>query len=182
MESADLKLLICYVLSSLKAPLPGDDLCRTLSGDGIAGYFDLSDSVDELCRDGFLTLTEDGCFVTERGQQTASSFGLKLPATMRDRAVESCLRLMAARRQQSETPCEITPLPGGDFSVSLSVRDGADDLMKILLRVGDRAQADALVRRFQNDPMLTYTGVIALLTGDLDSVGGRLLSNPQNKS
>lgn len=182
MESADLKLLLCYVLSSLKEPIPGDDLCNLLSGEGLAGYFDLSDSLDDLCREGLLSVDREGYAVTPRGEQTASAFGLRLPAATRSRAVEACLRLLSGRRRHSETPCFVTPLPGGDFSVTLSVRDGSDSLLDVTLRVGDRLQADALVRRFENDPMLAYTGIIALLTGDLDSVGGQLLSDPRDKT
>ena len=181
-ESADLKLLICYILASLGEPMAGDDLCNLLSADGLAGYFDLYDSLNDLCREGLLSPVSEGYAVTPLGEQTASSFGRRLPAATCNRAVESCLRLLSNRRRHSETPCSVTPLPNGGFSVTLSVRDGSDSLLDVTLRVGDRLQADALVRRFENDPMLAYTGIIALLTGDLDSVGGQLLSSPQDKS
>ncbi len=178
MNSVDLKLLVCYVLASLKQPMPGDDLCRTLSEDGFGGYFELFDLLGELSREGAVCLTEEGYALSPRGDLSPAAFGRRLPAATRERAVESCLRLTAARRRKEEAPCEIAALDNGEYAVTLSIKDGTDDLMRVTLRVGDREQADRLVERFQNDPMLAYTGIIALLTGDLNAVGGQLLSNP----
>ena len=176
-EKADVKILICYVLCRLYSPISDELLCRALSAAGSVNYFDAANALVELLRDGFLTQDENGLAVTQKGMQIASTFRTKLPASARDYAALCCLRIAAAQRSAIENPCEIRENPGGGYTVIMSVRDGSDTLMKVELYAGDGEQADILKKRFESDPLLAYTGVVALLSGDIDSVGGNLLSH-----
>ncbi len=177
-ETADIKILICYLLSSCPSPLDRGTVCNTLSAGDTVNYFDAAAAVSDLIRDGFVAEDEEGCRVTEKGAQIASSFGRKLPAAVREKTAASALRLSASLRSQSENPCETEPVSGGGYRVTMCIRDGGEELMKISLLTADREQAESLAKRFRSDPMLAYTGVIALLTGDVNSVGGRLISSP----
>ena len=176
-EKADVKILICYVLCRLYSPISDELLCRALSAAGSVNYFDAANALVELLRDGFVTQGEAGLEVAEKGAQVASTFRTKLPASARDYAALCCLRIVAAQRSALENPCEISENTGGGFTVVMSVRDGSDTLMRVELYAGDRDQAESLRKRFESDPLLAYTGVIAVLTGDIDSVGGNLLSH-----
>ena len=177
-DPADIKILICYVLASLHSPLKGEELCSILSSHGAVNYFDGFDAISDLVRDGFISETEEGCSVTEKGLQIAATFNRKLPSATKQKAVESALRLSAAMRMKVENPCNIEENEKGGFNVNMSVCDGDSELLKISVHASDKEQASLLKKRFESDPMLVYTGIIALLTGDIDSVGGSLLSSP----
>lgn len=180
-DPADIKILICYILASVNKPMKSEELCRVLSTDGAVNYFESTEAVAELVRDGFVRERDDGYVVSDKGLQIAATFNRKLPAATKQKAVESSLRLSAAMRSKIENPCTVSPAENGGFNVTMCIRDGADELMRVTLLASDREQAEALRKRFQSDPMLAYTGVIALLTGDIDSVGGKLLSSPQGE-
>ena len=163
MDRNDSKLLLCFALASLREPIEREELCRTLSGDGV-GYFDLLDGVGELVRDGFAEETDSGCAATERGQALAASSQWKIPATEREKAVGSLLRLTAARRLARENPVFISANGDGTFTVTCRVCDGGAELMSLSLTAFDKEQANTLAARFSSDPAAVYTGVIALLT------------------
>lgn len=180
-DPTDVKILICYTLSCVKTPQSRERLCEVLTSHGDVNYFSLFEAVEELIRDGFVSENEDGLCVTGKGLQIASTFNRKLPASLRESAAVMSLRLAAAERSKAENPCDILPLENGGFNVDMRINDGGDELLHITVYASDREQAELLKKRFDADPTLIYTGMIALLTGDLDSVGGMLLSSPQGK-
>lgn len=166
MDPRDVKLLICYLLSAVSRPLPEDALCRLLVDDGFATFFDAVAALDGLCRDGSVVKQDGTCAITDGGRAVARSFALRLPAADRERAAQSGLRLCASLRRKDETVCRVDELQDGGCQVDLRIRDGENDLVRIQLPTGDRAQADAVVRRFENDPARVYRGLVALLTTD----------------
>lgn len=178
-DPTDIKILICYTLSCVKAPQSRDSLSQVLTANGDVNYFSLFDAVEELIRDGFVTDNEGSLSVTDKGLQIASAFNRKLPASLRESAAVMSLRLAAKERSKTENPCVIIPLESGGFNVDMRICDGDSELLRITVYASDREQAELLKKRFESDPTLIYTGMIALLTGDMDSVGGILLSSPQ---
>lgn len=163
-DPSDIKILVCYTLASVDSPLSKDDLCRVLSSRETVGYFDAAEAITELVRDGFICETDEGCTVTEAGVQIASSFSRKLPGGIRDEAAAGAVKLAASLRSRVENPCRITPAQTGGFTVDMRVLDGDDELMSLRLFAADREQAESLKRRFESDPLRTYTGVISVLT------------------
>lgn len=181
-DPTDIKILICYTLSCVKSPQSRERLSEVLTSRGDVNYFSLFEAVEELIRDGFVSENDGGLTVTEKGLQIASTFNRKLPASLRESAAVMSLRLAAAERSRAENPCEIIPRDEAGFDVDMRIRDGESQLLRITVYVSDREQAELLKRRFESDPTLIYTGMIALLTGDMDSVGGILLSSPQGEN
>lgn len=92
---------------------------------------------------------------------------------MREKAVQAALRLLAREKRARENRVEITPAHTG-FTVRCAVLDQGDELLSISLLVPERAQAEAVKRRFLADPVTVYRAAVALMTGDLDAVGGAL--------
>ena len=177
-DPTDIKILICYTLSCVNVPQSRERLCEVLTGNGDVNYFSLFEAVEELMRDGFVNEADGLLSVTKKGLQIASTFNRKLPASLRETAAVMSLRLAAKERSRTENPCEIIPIDNG-FNVDMRICDGKNELLHITVFASDREQAELLKTRFEGDPTLIYTGMIALLTGDIDSVGGILLSAPQ---
>lgn len=104
-------------------------------------------------------------------------FERRLPFSVREKAVKAGVRLLARQKREAENKVEILP-DGAGFTVRCTVLDGKDTLLSISLLVPDRAQAEAVKQQFLRDPGTTYRATIALMTGDIDAVGG-MLSNQQ---
>ena len=59
-SKTEIKLLICYLLKSLDAPLSKLQLSDIIQGEGLANYFELIQALDELIRDDNVRMDLDG--------------------------------------------------------------------------------------------------------------------------
>ncbi|AVQ94809.1 DUF4364 family protein [Ethanoligenens harbinense] len=180
-DADDVKILICYLLKNLKQPLPLQTLAEALQQDGLVNYFTLADALHALLLSGHVDQVEqDGekaYKATRLGAGTADMFERRLPLSVREKAVRAGVRLLARQKRDAENKVEITP-SGAGFAVRCTVLDGEDTLLSISLLVPDRAQAEAVRQQFLHDPATVYRGAVALMTGDIDAVGGMLPRKP----
>ena len=102
--------------------------------------------------------------------------GPALPYSVREKAVNTALRLLARRRREAENKVTITRA-GQGMSVCCTVLDGQDTLLSISLWVPDLAQAEAVKRRFLKDPSAVYRAAVALMT-DRSEPNGENLDGP----
>ena len=80
----DIKLLICYLLSSIQEGLSKNDLIKVLQGNDLANYFEVASAFDELLKQGNLTGPE-GPFpytVTPSGKMIAQELDVSLPISI----------------------------------------------------------------------------------------------------
>jgi hypothetical protein len=169
-DADEIKILICYLLKSIARPLSFDNLNMILQHDGLCNYFEFAGALRELLISGHVDLIkqdrEELYKTTPLGKETAAMFERRLPASIREKAVNTAIRLLAQIKRESENRIEIAENPSGGFYVTCSVLDRDEALMTVKLLVGDRAQAQAAGRRFQQNPEIVYKGMLALMTGD----------------
>ena len=53
----EIKILICYILKSVKTPMKRNQICDTLQRTGLVNYFDANSAIDELLENG--TIVEE---------------------------------------------------------------------------------------------------------------------------
>ncbi|MFT9055353.1 MAG: DUF4364 family protein [Ethanoligenens sp.] len=176
-DAGDVKILICYLLKNMREPLPLQTLAEALQHDGLVNYFTLADALHALLLSGHIDLVEkDGeksYKVTQLGAGTADMFERRLPFSVREKAVKAGIRLLARQKREAENKVEITP-NGAGFTVRCAVLDGTDTLLSLSLLVPDCAQAESVKQQFLRDPGTIYRATVALMTGDIDAVGGAL--------
>ena len=172
-EADDIKILICYLLKSVARSLSFENLNEILQHDGLCNYFGFASALHELVSSGHVELIKDGEMeyykATDLGAGTAEMFERRLPLTIRERAVNAAIRLLAQIKRDSENRVEISEEISGGFSVTCSVLDMGDTLMEVKLLVTDRAQAESVKKQFQGIPEVIYKGVLALMTGDINT-------------
>ncbi len=176
-DKTDIKILICYLLSSVGKPMQFSQLCDVLQQDGLVNYFDLTSAYGELQESGHIRSEGGAVQVTALGEEAGSSFARKLPLSVREKAVGTAVRLLARAERDAENPCEIEAAPGGGYHVTCRILDDGATLLSVTVWVADESQAACIREQFRRDPTLCYTGMLALLTGDLATVGGALLSS-----
>lgn len=163
----EIKILICYMLSSVQEPLSRTAVLDILSGGGMANFFDASAAIDDLIQRGNLSETaDDRLTVTETGRHAATTLVDMIPYTLRERSVDAALRLLARQRSERDNSAEIVPAEGGGWKVVCSIGT-AEPLLRFELLVGDELQAAQVRDRFLNDPLLLYQGLIGILAGDV---------------
>ena len=165
-NSQEIRILLCYMLDTVAAPISRSDVIDIIIGGGMANYFDTEDAIEDLVRQQHLR-EEDGLIATTvTGAQIGRSLGVRVPYTLRQRSVAAALQLLKRRSIEQDNKVDIRKLEEGGYSVTCTVQDCGRDLLSVTLRVSDQWQADQIKEHFLNDPSLLFRGNLAILTGD----------------
>ena len=163
----EIRILLCYMLNSVAAPIPRDALTDIITAGGMANYFDTEDAIEDLIRLQHLVQTEDRLVATTvTGNQIGDSLGVRIPYTLRERSVKAALQLLKRREVERDNKVNIRKLEEGGYEVTCTVMDGERALLSVTLRVSDPHQAEQIKEQFLTDPALLYRSNLAVLTGD----------------
>lgn len=162
----EIRILICYILHTIKQPVPGQQLSELLHYEGVANYFEVSSAFAELCENGLIAknINDNNLFeITPKGSTVATTLKTSVPLTVRDKAYSLAVRMLSRIKYAKETTVDITPLDVG-YNIRCAINEGSLELMAVSLFVPDEAQANSIKERFVNDPTIIYSGMIELLT------------------
>ena len=172
--SHEVMILICYLMEKAGQPVSFQELNAALQGQELVNYFQFAETMESLRRTGHIATQEyhgEQCFVlTQLGRQVSDTFEAGLPPAVRGRATAALERILTLVRRQRENRVEIREVEDG-WQITLTIPDIGSDLLSLTIFMPTRRECEAIRRRFLNDPMLTYKGVFALLTGDTQTVG-----------
>lgn len=162
----DIRILLCYILASVGAPLSRQDLVGIIQRKGLANYFESEDALASLVAQGNVIQDGYGNFtVTPAGREIARSLDATLPLSVRDKALEAAFGLLSQAKAQRENQVEVRKTDRG-YQITCHVSGGDMDLMAISLYAPDKAQTKLVKKRFYEDPEGIYKLVLAALTGD----------------
>lgn len=164
----EIKILICYILKSVKTPMKRNQICDTLQRTGLVNYFDANSAIDELLENGTIVeveyVGETHLKVTPLGAQSATALENTLLPGVRDRAVKAALNIVSRATSERETNVRIEKVENG-CNVTVEILSNDDVLLSLTLNVADDLQAEQLKDGFLDDPGALYTDVIDRLTG-----------------
>ncbi|WP_322198892.1 DUF4364 family protein [Acutalibacter intestini] len=162
----DVRILICYILSSIGEPMSREDLCAMIQNRALANYFEAEDALAALEVLGHLRQSGGGLTVTDTGREIAKDLDTSLPLAVRDKALEAAMQALALARARREHRVEIIEAEKG-WQVRCHISGGGSlDLMEVSLYVPDRAQAALARENFHKNPDAVYKLLLAALTGD----------------
>ncbi len=166
-DKNDIKLLILYILRSLDRMISSDDLGEVVLQSGSANYFECTDAVDQLLASGHIEKLpgEEGELLrlTVVGKESIRQLEKRLPYTIREAAQQASLRLLARIKEDSEILCEIREAENGAF-VDCGILDMGEPILSLSVFTANRIQAQAVCKRFRENPGEVYRQIIASLT------------------
>lgn len=172
--SHEVMILICYLIDRAGQPVSFQELNAALQSQELVNYFQFAETMESLRRSGHIRQEEyqgEPCYaLTPLGKGVSDTFEAGLPPAVRQRATEALERILTLVRRQRENRVEIRQAADG-WLITLTIPDIGSDLLSLTIFMPTQQECEAIRRRFLNDPMLTYKGVFALLTGDTDTVG-----------
>ncbi len=174
----EIRILVCYLLTSVKEPLAEDDLVEIIVENGLANYFEVRDAIAEMAEMGNIVLRGENpriCTAGEPAKIISKQLDSALPPAVREKALCAALNLLDRTRREKENSVDIVPAEHG-YRVTCHVSGGTEDLMSFSLSVPDRAQAGIVKKNFQRSPETVYRMLLALATGNRD-VAAELLKN-----
>lgn len=175
-SKTDIKLLICYILSSIKSGISKNDIVLLLQDNKFASYFDAIDAFTDLCENNNIKQTDDDkelYTVTDSGKMISEQLKVSLPVTIREKALSAALSILSKTKLKKENSVEIKKIEQG-YSVNCNISGGKVNLMSFSLYVPDLMQANMVKENFQKDPESIYHVMLALLTKDKEFVVGAL--------
>ncbi len=165
----DIKILICYILKSVKVPMKRAQICDTLQKTGLVNYFDTNAAIDELLENGTVCekdyMGEPHITVTELGSNSATALENTLLPGVRDKAVKTALNIVARARSERENKVVITK-KDDSCDVTFEIESNGEMLLSLTLNVADVLQAEQLKDGFLDDPGALYTDIIERLIGE----------------
>ncbi len=177
----DIKILICYIISKTRAGLSPDTIEKALVRAELVNYFESSDCMSDLIKNGNINVIDGVCELTQSGMEVASLLEMSLPPSVRDRAVQVTLELFEQERRERENTVNITRCDNG-YNVECKVLGGAaGDLLSLSINVADSRQASLIKENFLKNPEIIYKSNIALLTGNWDFAKDTLESMEKEK-
>lgn len=174
----DIRILICYLLTSVKAPLSKEDLVEILIEDGLANYFEVTDAIAEMAEKGIIVLSGQNpqfCTAGESAEMISRQLDSELPSSVRRKALCAAINLLAKAKREKENKVEIAQTERG-YRVTCHISGGKADLMDFALYVPDLQQANLVKENFHRSPETVYRMLLALVTGNQD-VAADILKN-----
>ena len=164
-QQSEIKVLVAFLLDRLEKPLSKRQLFTVIQDEGLANYFEASQAVADLEKDGnitveikddeeFMTLTQSGKLVVDIKSE--------VPASVREKALNSAVHLQTVERRLKENNIEIKQLDNG-CNVTFALKDGEDTLMSLTLYVADMEQANAVRDKILEDPVKIYSQILSSL-------------------
>lgn len=166
----DIRVLLCYLLASVGAPLPQEDILSILQEYDLANYFEIMDTLSDLQSKGLIQASQEfpSCVTTtQQGREVARQLDVTLPISIREKTVGAAMNLLARAKREQENRVEIKKNEKG-YSVTCHVSDGEMDLLAFTLYAPDRYQANQIKKNFHRNPEIVYRAVLAAVTGSRD--------------
>ncbi len=164
------KVLCCYVLNSVGAPLTLPQLYAAINTQNLAGYIEVADALTNLVKTGHLTATPDdqgelAYAITPVGQKTAEVLGTILPAAARQKAADSALLMLAQMKREAMGNAKLVQEDGSMY-VQCVITDQEKALASVRFLVPDELQGQGIIRHFMADPEGFYRNLMTGLIQD----------------
>ncbi len=175
----EIRILICYLLSSMEAPLAKADLIGIIVDNGLANYFETMDAVADLAGKNIIAVDkseQELCTATETAKMISKQLTSDLPPAVRHKALCAAINLLAKAKRERENHVDIKR-SGKGYRVACHISGGDTDLMDITLYMPDFAQAEIVKENFQASPETVYRMLLALVKRNQDIAAGILLKD-----
>lgn len=160
----EIKLLVCYLLSSVDERITRSQLCEISLDKGLANYFEINQAVSDLIENGSVVSDfiecEEYLSVTEKGRESTKTLEVQLPRSVREKAINAAIKMLTLAKRKRENKVEVEKLENGGYHVTFSM----EEMMKLTIYVADEMQVETVTNNFYEDPIKLYSGIIASLT------------------
>lgn len=165
-STADIKILICYILNAINEPVPVEMLANVLHYEGLANAFEVSDAIVSLASKGQIIATDESgqiYQITNSGRDTANTLKSSLSSVVKERAYLAVMKMFAKFKNAKDNRFEITHENGGMY-LSCSALDGSKPFITVKLLITDEDQGNLIRERFLENPSAIYSKIIEMLT------------------
>ncbi len=165
-STTEIRILICYIFSTINEPVPVSMLANMLHFEGIANGFEVSDAVSSLEKSGHIKLCDGACdtyVITPSGRAVAKELNTSLSLTVKERAYTATLRMLTKIKNARDITFEITHENNRAY-ISCTAVDNEAPFITVKMLLADESQAEFIKDRFLENPSEIFTKIIEMLT------------------
>jgi predicted transcriptional regulator len=166
-ELAENKLLMLYVLKSIKEPISNTQLTEIILENSFINYFTFQQYLSELDESKFVEYHEANdkklLILTEKGDTVLSLFKDRISPSKISIIDEYIKEKIESIKKELTIHADYTPDSNDSFIVDLKAIEDQALLMELKLSVPSKNQATAICNKWKKDPSEIYTNIINLL-------------------
>ncbi len=164
----EIRILICYLIKSVKAPVSKELILESLQKDGLANYFEASACFDDLVKNRHITVNGNNKYIlTEDGMMIATQLEDSLAYTVKEKAFHCVMMLLEKEKTERENKVEIVKNERG-YNVKCSITSEELTILSLEFYVPDYEQAKLVKKNFRKNPELLYKTTISVLSKQKD--------------
>lgn len=167
----DIKVMLCYILNTLKAPISAENLSTAVVAEGLVNYFEYESAMGELLDGGQIEMftAEDGeefYRISENGAAIVVDLESSLSMTLRSYAVRTAMKVLTFKQNEKENSVTVTKSDKGGYVLSVEIPGEPEPLCTFTMYFPERLQAESARDGFLENPTLAYAALLSALTGD----------------
>lgn len=163
--ATEIRILICYLLGAITAPITREQMEEALVGEELANYFVLADSLAHLVQQGLVLQNDDTYTVTEAGRTVGNTLAIEVPRTVREAAARAVIRAQRFAVLKAAHKSDIIKKEDG-YAVQCTVGDETGPLLNLEIFLPDKNSAETAQHCFIENGDSLYKLVLAALTKD----------------
>lgn len=170
----EIRILICYLIKSVKSPISKELILESLQKDGLANYFEASACFDDLLKNKHLSVNQDNKYsLTPGGMMIATQLEDSLAYTVKEKAFHCVMMLLEKEKAEKENKVEIVKNEKG-YNVKCSITSEGMTILSLEFYVPDYEQAKLVKKNFRKNPELLYKTTISVLSKQKDLLSDTL--------
>ena len=164
-KRSDIRLAICYILSNVDGPMPGEAIREVFIKDRLANYFEIGQALTDLVKDGNIdreiTGNTDYYSANENSRFIARELQTKIMPLTRASIIKYAIYFKTLEQRKKENEVKIEELENGGRNVAFSIKaPNGDTLISVTVYAGDMLQAEEMKNSFLKNPAALYENVL----------------------
>lgn len=169
-ELAENKLLVLYVMDSLKHPITNTQLTEIILENNFINYFTLQQYISELISSDFLKYEKVNdknlVHITEKGANTLSLFSDRISTIKKKIIDDYLLSMVESIKKELTIHSDYTIGKDNSFIVDLQALENDNLLISLKVSVPTKKQATSLSNRWRDNPSDIYNKIMNSLFSD----------------
>ncbi len=171
-ELAENKLLVLYVIKSLRQPISNSQLTQIILENNFINYFTLQQYISELESSDFVEYIEQNqkklIKITSLGENVLSIFNDRITPLKRDIINNYISSTIDNIKKELTISSDYTIEKNNYYIVNLKALEDESLLMDLKISVPSKKQATSLCAKWKENPSDLYTKIITSLFSDED--------------
>ncbi|WP_294128965.1 DUF4364 family protein [uncultured Clostridium sp.] len=169
-ELAENKLLVLYVIKSLRQPISKTQLTEIILENNFINYFTLQQYISELETAEFVEYIEKNnkklITITTKGENVLSIFNDRISPIKRDIIDNYISKTIDNIKKELTIHSDYTIEKNNSFIVNLKALEDETLLIDLKISVPTKKQATSLCNRWKENPSDIYTKIVQVLFSD----------------